>query len=629
MLQTKLDGQVFDEPIGLKDLNERIFYNQELEMYLDQLDGEVGFDGDGYNYLRGLFIDSICTKVIVEITDTVDGSVYDGIIFINEIVWDLHKRIAQCTIVSDKYIELIDNNKGIKVQMGVNLSKDQSTITVSSAVTLSVPDPTSTIFINRIGYRVFDVFESLVRFMSNEELTFVSDYFHPSNNNLASYDIITTGEEWRTGAGNVTPLISYQDFFSDMNKLHNLAGRIEGNTLRIEPKDYWRNNEISTTISNIRNVSQELNREQFYASVKMGSAKVAAGYGYLIRLSYNGFQKEQFFLQGQCNINNELDLELQTLITDTNIIQDILPVSSGGSANDEYDDDIIIVHVGQSNIPYLTPKPLTGGEFYMNEYYTNMFVSQRWSETYPFSIVQLLENDNQLVWARLTSNQTDSTTPSSVWYSPDDDSTPPYFDTGGDYQIGSILLTPTYTDTVGYFEAPSDMVVQFGVDFFLSGAYSYTQIWHVDNAGAIQSAPITIDQNPFISPSQQYYYFSSRNITGSGTFYMPSGTRLYVKVQALTGTVILAGGELEIYQLGSYGGVYQVINENNTFVSRTSFELPIDSETWQTIKSDPFKRVQGTFVDGSFTGFPLDIKRNITTGACDVKLYQRKTEVDG
>jgi hypothetical protein len=627
MFNVSLNGVSVQEPIGLDEISERIYYNEELGMYLNKLEGDLVFIGSGYEYLRLQFIESICNNIDVNITDSKCGSVYSGVIFINDIKWNLSKCTATVSIVSDKFIQLIDNNKGIKVQLGINLSKNQQAITVSPAVTISVPNPSSTVFINRIGYRVFDVFDALVRFMSNEELTFVSDYFDPINGQLPSYDVITVGEELRLGAGNITPLVSYQDFFSDMNKLHNLAGVIEGNTLRIEPKSYFRNNQISATINDINDFNQELNREQFYASVKMGSAKVADGYGYLIRLSYNGFQKEQFFLDGQCNINNELDLECRTLITDTNIIQDILPVTSGGSNNDEYDEDIVLIHCGMSNIPYLTEAPLSSN-FYFNEYYTNMFVSQRWSETYPFSILQLLESENQLLFAGLTSDQTQSTTPRYAYFSPDNDNILPFFDTGLSYQIGVIQLTPTYSESVGYFEAPTDMVVQLGVDFFMRGSYWYTRVNHVDNAGNLQSAPIIIDTNPFVTISQQYYYFNIRQVQGSATFYMPAGTRLYVDVNALTDTTIFAGGQMEIFQLGSYGGVYQVINENNSFVSRTSFDIPTDSQTWEMIKSNPFFKLSGNYVGGNFTGYPIDIERNILTGNSSFNLYQRKNEVN-
>lgn len=627
MLNVTLDGNLVEEPIGLQDVSERIYYNEELAMYLNKLEGNVTFVGGGYEYLRSKFIEGICNNIVVVIDDTECGAIYEGVIFINDITWNLSKCQAETQIVSDKFIQLIDNNKGIKVQLGVNLSKNQQAITVSSAVTISVPDPTSTVFINRIGYRVFDVFDALVRFMSDEQLTFVSDYFDPANNQLASYDVITVGEELRLGAGNITPLISYLDFFIDMNKLHNLAGVIEGNTLRIEPKSYFRTNTPSVSIDNVNEVFQELNREQFFASVKFGSAKVADGFGYLIRLSYNGFQKEQFFLQGQCNINNELDLECQTLITDTNIIQDILPVSSGGSDNDEYDDDIVLIHCGMSNIPYLTERPIFGG-FYFNEYYTNMFVSQRWEGTYPFSIVQLLESVNQLVWAELTTDQTQVTSPRYAYFSPDNDNTPPFFDTGNDYQIANIQLTPTYSENVGYFEAPSDMVVQISVDFFLRGSYWYTRVNHVDNAGNLQSAPIIIDFNPFANSSQQYYFFNSRQVIGSATFYMPAGTRLYIDVNALTDTTLFAGGQMEIYQLGSYGGVYQVVNENSSFVSRTSFDIPTDFDTWQGIKDEPFKFVNATYISGSLNGYPIDIERNIQNGNTSFNLYQRKLDVN-
>lgn len=628
MLQVKLDGSVYESPLGLNEINDRFFYNEELSMYLNQLDGDLEFIGGGYNYLRGVFNDSICSKVEIEIEDTLTNDTYSGVIFINDIDWDLSKRIAKCKVVSDSYIELIDKNKGIKVQLGVLIDKDRNAYTVGSQVSVTLPNDTDTGSITRVGYTVFDAFDALIKFMSNSELELVSDYFDPTNLQESAYGVIFTGYEIRNGGNEESPLISYQDLFSDINKLHNIAARIEGDKLRIEPKSYFRNNDISATVDNINEVSQELNREMFYASIKMGSAKVAEGYDYLIKLSYNGFQKEQFFLDGQCNIYNELDLELKTLVTDTNIVQDIQPVSNGGTNNSDYDSDIFIVHCDSTYTAVLTQAPLTT-TYYYNEYYTNAFISERWSETYPFSIVQLLETVNQLAFARLTADQDLNTNPPFNYFSPDDDSTPPYFDTGNDYQIGSILITPTFTANVGYFEAPSDMVVQFSVDFRLHGTYARTDIIHIDPLGNTETTGITVDINPNVTFNNQFSFFANRRVEGSGTFYMPAGTRLYVKVLSGSDTIIFAGGEIEIFQLGSFGGVYKVINDNNSFISVTNFKRDIPSDTWRDIKNNPFKRMLCTYNGGSFTGIPSDIKRNILTGESDIELYQRKQDVDG
>ena len=476
MFNVSIDGNPFESPDGLDDLVERIAYESDLAIYFNQLDGNLVFWGDSYNYLRNNYDNNICTKSDIVITDTRTNDTYEGVIYMNDMDWNLSKRSVTVRIVSDKYIELIRINQNIKVQLGVALSKNQTAISSTSG-DVDFLNPTATGFITRSNcFRIFEVFQELIEFMSDGELSFTSDYFSQTTviGNPA-YGWILTAEHLRTDEDE-TPLISYEEFFGDMNKLHNLAASLEGTTVRIEPKSYYRDNEITTTIPDINELEQELDRDKFYASVRMGSSKEAEGYGYLPKLSYNGFQQEQFFMEGQCNINSELDLQLNTLITDTNIIQDIQPIANGGTDNDEYDRDIILVKTFSNNVTETTEKPLSGTDFYYNNFYTNAMVGERWSGEYLFSIIQLLETVNQLVFANLTNDQTDTTSPPSIWFSPDDDSTPPYFDTGGDYQIGSIPLTTSYTDTVGYFEAPSDMIVTFEVDFYLSGSYWQTRL---------------------------------------------------------------------------------------------------------------------------------------------------------
>jgi len=625
MFNTYLDNLPINEPMGLTDLSERLYFNAELSMFLNKLEGDIVFDGDGYNYLREAFLNNVCTLTEIRIDNTKDSLSYNGVIFINDIEWNLSKRQAKCKIVSDKYIQSIDNNRGIKVQIGILFTKNFAERNATVQTDITLPDDTGTLSVTRYGYRIFDVFSELVAFVSDNQLTFVSDYFDPANGGEAAYSVIMTGEEVRLGAHDTTPLISWNDFFDDINKLHNLAGVIEGDTLRIEPKTYFRQTGVSTTIENINELKQESNRQQFYASVKFGSAKVADGYGYLIRLSYNGFQKEQFFLEGQCNLNNELNLELQTIITDTNIIQDVQPVANGGTANEDFDEDIMLIHCNDTNTAYVTLSPLST-DYYYNDYFTNKAASQRWAETYPFSIVQLLETENPLLRATLTGDQNDTTSPTGAYFSPDDDSTFPNFDTGNDYQIASIPVTPTFTTNVGYFEAPSDMVVSFQCDFYITGLYHNTQLWHVDNTGEIQTTPYTIDTNPDSDIISLFRFVNHRHIVGGTTVYMPSGTRVYIDVGVNT---IHAGGTLEAIQTGAYGGVYELINENNAFISQTTFDYPIDSETWAAIRAAKFKRINGTFVDGNFSGFLLDATRNIETGESQIETYQRKQDVNG
>ncbi len=620
MFRVLLNGNVVDEPLGLAELEEKVFYNSSLSMFLNKIEGDVTFIGSGYNTLRDLFNGNTCNVSEITIENLVDGLTYNGIIFLNDIEWNLSKRQASCTIVSDKYIQSIDNNRGVKVQLGITLTKnlEERGTVLQNDITLFNPQDNQNI--TRYGYRIFDVFTELVEFVTDDQLTFVSDYFDPANGNDAAYSVIMTALEVREGNHDTTPLISFNDFFDDINKLHNIAGVIEGNTLRIEPKPYFRQLEDLVTIENINELTQECNREQFYASIKMGSAKVGENYNYLIKLSYNGFQKEQFFLEGQCNINNELNLELQTLITDTNIIQDIQPNTNGGSNNSDFDEDIVIIHCKSDNVAKATLSPLTSN-YYYNQFFTNGAASERWAETYPFSIFQLLDSLNPLVFATLSNNQT---SPNAAYFSPDNDSTPPNYDTGNYWQIGSILVTPTFTTNVGYFEAPSDMVVTVRCDFHLTGYYINSNIYHVNSFGENQTAPFRLDDNPNSTFNNPVAFINYHHVVGGTTFYMPSGTRLFVQVNTDT---IHAGGTIEIIQTGAHGGVYEIVNSNNAYISKTSFDYPVDAQTWQTIRTNKFKRIRGTFVDGAFSGFVDDLSRNIATGETSVGLYQRKNDI--
>jgi len=618
MFNVSLNEIAISEPLGLDELNERLYLDTTFDIYLYKLDGDVRFIGDGYNTLRQIFNADLCATIDVEIHDTRTDVTYTGVIFINDIEWNLSKRIASVKIVADRYIQFIDNNKGIKVQIGVAKAKNFLSINSVAQTDITLPDPTGTTHITRTGYRVLDVLNELVEFMSDGELTVESDYFDPANGGNAAYSVIMTGYEVRmrdhVDFDPQTPLLTFQDFWKDINKLHNIAGVVIGNVLKVEPKSYFRQQGISTTLENVNEVSQEINTEMLYSHIKMGSAQVSESIAYLIRLSFNGFQQEQFYIQGQCNTYNELDLQCHTLITDTNIIQEIQPVANGGTDLDDYDDDIVIIHCNSTNTAFATVSPLSS-DYYYNEFFTNMRVSERWNGEYPFSIIQQLETDNLLVQATLTNDSV------NVYLDCDNDTTPPNFDTGGDYQVGSMLVTPVYTATAGYFEAPSDMVVIVNIDMHITGAYTRSVIHHVDALGVVQTPQTEID---FILP--MFTYVNNRHVVGSATLYMEAGTRVYCKVEIET---IHAGATFKVAQLGTYGGIYSVVNSEDTFISKVDVEFPTPVDQWETIKAAKYKSIEGTFVDGGFKGFLLDGTRNIMTGASKIRTYQRRTDIDG
>ena len=140
MFNTYLDNLPINEPMGLTDLSERLYFNAELSMFLNKLEGDIVFDGDGYNYLREAFLNNVCTLTEIRIDNTKDSLSYNGVIFINDIEWNLSKRQAKCKIVSDKYIQSIDNNRGIKVQIGILFTKNFAERNATVQTDITLPD---------------------------------------------------------------------------------------------------------------------------------------------------------------------------------------------------------------------------------------------------------------------------------------------------------------------------------------------------------------------------------------------------------------------------------------------------------------------------------------------------------
>lgn len=628
LIEVYLDGTLVNEPIDLTKVDEHLYYSEDLSAYLTEIDGSVTFTGTQYDYIREIFDSNVCGSVEIRIYDPTNAEIdFDGIINVADVIYDPDRKFAICEIQNNNITAKIDNNKSIICNLIAGRSKNDITYTVTTT-TCTIYDPTGANTVSREGIRIFDAFTSMITFLSDGELGFVSDYFDPSNpQGLPTYSVLMSGLELRTGNGTSID-ISFSDLFNDLNALHNLAMSFEDGNIRIEPKDYFKDQTSSVSFDNVRGLSQQLATETLYAKVSFGSAQVSSSFTYLQDIRFNGFGQEEYHLGGQCNTDTELKLQLNKIISDTNIIQDVLPSTGGmgGSGNDNYDDEVLIISCDSANQSVLTLKPASATDSYFNQIYTNKIVAQRWLGQIPQSIYAYLGAGNDGCYINLSSNQN-----APVSYSDglqcDQESPLPWNDVNGNYAIatkwfssipqpsGSTLFTNLMT--CGFYTAPSNNLYSFELDVRVEfNIPTTTPTMFLTRMVSNSSSGSRENIETFTSTYEGGQVW---RIVGGGSFYLNAGDYVGASYIATAPPLsILAGSTFKVSD--PLGGVWQTYDASSVYSLENQLTFPINIEDWKTIKQLPFQAMAINHQTGSVDGWLKDISRNLLTGKAEITL---------
>lgn len=637
MLNTYLDGNLVNEPIGLDEVSEHLYYSEDLSAYILEVDGNITFTGDEYDYIRQSFDANICGLIDIRIVDTENTEIdFEGIINVADVRFIPSRKFAVCEIQNNNITAKIENNKSILCNLTAGKTKNDDEYSVTQQ-SITVYDPTGANTVTRDGIRIFDAFSSIVTFITDGELGFVSDYFdYSTNTDPQVYSVLMTGSELRTGNGN-SPTISFFDLFNDMNSLENLAIGFESDTnqIRIEDKDYFKQNTSSVSFENVNELSQSLATETLYAKVSFGSAKTLGSFDYLQDIRFNGMQSEEYHLGGQCNTDTELKLSLNAIITDSNAIQDSLPSSGGmgGNDNDSFDDDVMIMHCNSSNEVVLTQKPASVTDFYFNDRFTNRNVALRWLGQIPQSIYAFLGSGNDGCFINSPSDFNDLNT--FQGYQGTQESPLPFNDVNGNYAVSNVYFpyfgytnqqvidwvgTPAaggilYNNlmNIGIYTAPANGVYSFEVD--IRSPLNQPAFFGKMNSNSISNGwgCIFID-NPTDEGGGVWRYF------GGASFYMNAGE--YVGFSINSGLYeYYSGSTFKVFD--PLGGAWQTYDASTVYNIENQLEYPINVEDWKAIKERPFEAFNITYNGGQTSGWLKDISRDLKTGKSEITLLGR------
>lgn len=380
MFKFYLDNIEVINPIDWDGFTESIVRDNDIKAILPKYENTLTFTGDGYSFLFDKYFQNGFCKIVrlrvEEYCNSVNPTlVFNGSIFISDCIFNVNKCTVECHITDDSFGARIYNNKSIKTILSGNLTKNGQTLTPATPTPIyffncQTSDPDYT----RNVYTYYETLKFLIAFISDNEVGFESDYLSTTIRGG-----FITGKELRLDVGDA-PITSFNDVFNEINKKYPLGItviNINGvPTIKIENESYFYNESTSIQINNIQDLKLAFTNELFYSGVKVGSDTVLydASIHSFIPKQFIGFQLEEYFLTGVCNIDKQLDLYSNFLI-DSNIFEELLTTNT---TNTTWDDKILMVdiYVG-ADYAVQTPMPPAYNTWYYNDAFTSAKIAER------------------------------------------------------------------------------------------------------------------------------------------------------------------------------------------------------------------------------------------------------------
>jgi len=563
-----LDSIEMESPLNWDEFNLNLKRDKSIDALLLTSDTTLEWMGSGYVYLTGLIAtNGFCGSVELLVTDdeSPETDVFKGRIFLSSSEIDE----AICTIktkVEDRsFYAMINNNKGIEVDLTAGVSKNGVSITPVDDYNIDCHQVVTGAFVN-IAYavRVDEAFRYLTEFMTDGVVQYTSDTFGAGGEWEGL--CITTGLKLRTAFSTNTPPLtsfSFRTLYEEVRKKIPIGITIDEAagvyTLRIEAIDYFNEASGAFIFENIERIRTKFNEDKLYASVNVGSGVIDQSQTFPETQPVIGWREEQLFNDIDCNIDNELDLVSEWVIS-SNVIEDCVTNNSS-----YYDEDLFLITTDYQNNTYgiatATDIFSSGNDFFYNDQLRNINVLERYANGIPSSALQYFNGTPSDFYAWQTSVLTSqriatvssgavvNNAPTGTFVSNmvvfDDDTNPPGSDPNGVYVTTDGAITK---DNV--FTAPVDAYYTFKVfvDASLTGSASGTI-----NATGAQN--LRIDT---LTPL-------TNNVTVRLTYNTFTAANVAVDINIPIGTCVTGKYSWTYTANNNTGGAYLVTDTNQVF----------------------------------------------------------------
>ena len=194
MVKVLINGVEVNEcPVGWQDFTTTLRIDPELRLFMELADTPLTFLHEGYRLLKAAFdANGYCFSYPIQVLREDETGqylpIFDGTLFFKDIEWQEGALYyAKCTLTDNSFFAKIQNNKNLKAKIFVGKSKSGLDIDYTHYGRIRFFNPTTGTYYshltgtgyerNDVGFRVYDLLEFLVAYMSDGEVDFVSDYF--------------------------------------------------------------------------------------------------------------------------------------------------------------------------------------------------------------------------------------------------------------------------------------------------------------------------------------------------------------------------------------------------------------------------------------------------------------------
>jgi hypothetical protein len=357
-IQFIINGEQYEDPLNWDDFAIRLARDRSLNAVLVSYDVSLILGSDAYKYLNNLRLtNQYCEPLPVLIKyHCGSGGWYDlvrGYIFLTECRFNLSQCTVSVRIFDESFSSYIGNNRAVPFNTSADRSKELVPIPSVVPYGLTTFNPKTGLYGRVVrGYKLFDVFESCVNFISNNKVKLISSFLSnviPGND--GDYNLfITSGASLRSTV--IIPFTTtFINLYESIRSKYNLGigfQLIDGVPhMLIERAEYFLQENTSTTIKEVEEITAYYQQQELFNRVQFGSTTYTSQFDSVIDnnllsfpdIIFRGFLDETFYVIGECNIDNVLDCFNDTpIIIDNNTIEDIIIYN-----NNSYDNIPVLI----------------------------------------------------------------------------------------------------------------------------------------------------------------------------------------------------------------------------------------------------------------------------------------------
>ncbi len=603
-----LDGVEKSLPDGIRDLEQELFYDDQIKGIFLRINNDLTFHGSGYDYLEDIVLNQgICNQIDFILYLGADSltEYFKGVINIVDISeMNVSREIIKTPIEDNNAGAYVVNNRNTKAYINAARNKSGGSGTAASNISgfdfFTPSTGTYTVSRNNV-YTVDEAFNFLITFMSDGNLTYRSPYFGSGGDKegLAIASSLHIADN-----SDVNPYLSFYELFTEMDKLYDISFYIDYSSalpeMVIDQTDNIYTSTPLMTFNNIKDVIIRFDKERFYSSIDIGSdttQSYSGGSFTVPDVNFLGFNEEKYYLIGQCNVDRNLDL-VNKFIIDSNVIEDLVV-----NGNTQYDDQVVIIesdHPGTDQATKFSNLIPTGNMY--NKQLSNFYKAQNYLGAIPSDMVLFITNSANNFEATKT---TYSLATAQIIH-------------------GTEVSDPAgnYDNVLGIFTCPG------GAEGAYSFTFSYTGLSYSGTLGTgagnvylkhYDSGAVLLETLTLITFTHTIVIIDFGGATGA--LSLAAGD--YVEIwgtAGLSSTTNFGGSTFRGDYIDVEGGTYATYDPADYKAWSIEFETPLTQAEFENIRDNVTDMVTVNTGTKTYKGWVRSLKRNVMSGMSKIVL---------